>query len=143
MLAVFSHFASCLGMVFGVAVPPWVIAAAAPYLAGLLTRETLSLGAWAIKKLRADPKTAPLAEGVVALEDMATAAVGAAAGSYAQGPEKMAQAAGKAAEGALLKDAPSLAAAAEAEITALAGEKTGGTAVAPGGATVNLPATKA
>jgi hypothetical protein len=138
-MLVFSHFISGLAAIFGAYVPAWAV----PLVVGILTREIYQLGTWGAKKLLGNKKTAPLAEGVIALEDATVAALKAGAEAYPRGQAQALAAAGKAAEGAFLKDAPSLAAAASAEVAALTDEPTGGTAVTPSGnVSVNLPALK-
>jgi hypothetical protein len=112
---------------------------ALPFVVGLLTREIAVAGSKLIVYLRKSPKTAPLAEAVSAAEDVLSASVVAAAQNYQKGVKGTVQAVEDAAVGALVKDRGDLIVAAGAEIAALSGQGTGGEAVAPGGATVNLP----
>jgi hypothetical protein len=88
-------------------------------------------GTWLIMTLRKNPKTAPLAAGVLAAEDALDAAAKAAPG----GPK----AALTAAEEAIKADKGELVDAAKAEIDALAGTMAPTSAVTPSGASVNLP----
>jgi hypothetical protein len=108
-----------------------------PFVAGLATREIGQLASALIKKLQSSPKTAPLAEGVLAAEDAFDAAVTAAVKDVAN-PKAIPGDVLKAAGDALKADEVELLTAAKAEVDALTTTTTT-TVTTSGGATVNLP----
>lgn len=115
-----------------------LVQAALPFAAGLIGREVINLGSKLITFLAKSPKTAALEPVVRVLEDATKAAINAAEDSYSKGPATCALAALKAAEAVVVAEQQNLLDAAEAEAAGLLGTpKT--TAVAPGGASVNMP----
>jgi hypothetical protein len=110
-----------------------------PFAVGLLTREVAVLGSWAIKKLRSNPKTAPLAAVVEVGEEVVDAGLEGAEAGLSKGDAKgAAQAALTSAGAKLNQDKATLVLAAGGELGALAGTAQK-TAVTDGGASVNLP----
>jgi hypothetical protein len=118
---------------------PFIVPVAV-FVGGLITRELALAAKWAVNKLRANPKTALLAEAVSVAEDALDASIGAAAKNADQGAKIIAAASLDAAKTTVKANAADLVAAAQGEVAVLVGVTGPTTATTPdGGASVNLP----